>query len=111
MTFDTTFWVAITMGVAFLFGVGLGYNIRKDKVADGSTQTGSPQIVVNVPADYVPIKSLPITEIEGAKAALWWTCYERTLEAAVGDTGYARDFDIENAVSAANDAVDKVFGS
>ncbi len=63
----------------------------------------SPRVVVNMPADYTPMASLPPTEIEGAKAVLWWTVYEKCLDAAYQDS--------DDAISAADAAVDKVFHS
>lgn len=63
----------------------------------------APQVIINVPADFKPIESLPPTAIEGAKASLWYTVYKATLD--------DDQCSVDSCIAAADAAVTKVFGS
>lgn len=103
---------AIVIPVLLDIGYILGFVTAKltaklPLFSSGSSTPVSPQIVVNVPAEFKPLDTLPPTAIEGARASLWWTVYQRTVEAAA-EGGYSDE--VGKATDAANEAVDKVFG-
>jgi hypothetical protein len=83
-------------------------NRRASSISPANT---NPSIVVNVPAEFKPIGGLPPTEIEGARAALWYTVYAKAIEGFTGDGAWTLDSDDETeACNSATKAVDKVFG-
>lgn len=91
-----TYSVLLLMLVAF--GVVIGWRLRSAKE---SLPLVSSQVIVNVPPDWKPLDTLPPTQIDGARATLWWTVFN----AAKDEYDYS-----DTAIKCADAAVDKVFG-
>ena len=92
------YYPSIVLSLLFLFF--MGYWWGKSKRLTSSISESTPNIVINVPADFKPLDVLPLTQIEGAKAMLWWTVFN----AASREYSHS-----DSAIKCANAAVDKVF--
>ncbi len=71
----------------------------------------APSVVVNVPADFKMPEALPPTQIEGARAALFYAVYSKAIEGFTENDNYLSTDDEAEALMSAQAAVDKVFGS
>lgn len=100
MTIDYIILFIAAICFSILGGAWVGFHLATFKSSVDGSSSG-PSIVVNVPANWKPIDALPPTQIEGARAQLWYTVYQ----AAIDDNEFA------HAADDANAAVDKVFGS
>lgn len=101
--------------LSVLLGVWIGLHLAARSKTDLNGVTtirpapvATPQIVVNVPSDFKPMVPMPVSEVSGARAILWWSVYEKTLEATENIGGFTNE--VETSIEAANDAVNKVFG-
>lgn len=70
-----------------------------------------PRVVVNVPPDWKPLSTLPPTQIEGARATLFWTVYSKAIDAFTSDgDAYLTQDEESEAYNSASKAVEAVFG-
>jgi hypothetical protein len=86
-------------GAAALIEIGR----RIERTVTGKPEPDTARVIVNVPDGYQPLTPVPSdTTIDGERARLWWTVYEKTLDDSYTDS--------DDAIEAADAAVDKVFG-
>ena len=92
--------IGLVLGGGF---VALGYRLRGAvNRATGAEPAPQPQVVVNVPAEWKDaIPTLPATQVEGARAVLWYAVFDRAMQ----ETSY-----VSTGVNAANSAVGAAFG-
>lgn len=69
-----------------------------------------PKVVVNMPADFKPMVGLPASEVEGARAVLYWTIFSCARNAIEDSSGYLSSSEIDSCTEAAQAAVASVFG-
>ncbi len=92
-------WLAYLLGDLYL------------KHRSGAPAQESPRIVVNVPADFKPLEALPPTQIEGARAVLFYTIYSKAIEGFTSDGQLSLSESEEaEAYNSASRAVEAVFG-
>jgi len=110
MTLSDLFLGLITTALAGIGGSLIGYRIASalKTVAPAASE---PRVVVNVPPGFKPMTGLPPTEIEGARAVLFWTVYSKAIDAFTSEGMYTLDREDEaEAYNSANRAVETVFG-
>ncbi len=82
------------------------------KIPSPAPVNTGPQVTVNVPADFKPMEAMPPTQIEGAKAQLFYAVYCKAVAGFTNEGTYGMDEDEERAAyDSANAAVKTVFGS
>lgn len=90
--------------VAIFVGILIGFKLATSRINPAVFESApvEPHIVVNVPPDWKPMETLPVSAVEGARAALWYTVFKAT--AAHSDTT------TKECVDYASEAVEKCFG-
>lgn len=86
---------------AFIAGNAVGVSIMYRLRSNTSTTTNRPQVIVNLPSDFRPMSGLPPTQIEGARAVLYWTVLDRIWDDCAT---------VQAATDGAKAAVEAVFG-
>lgn len=75
--------IVIAICVSVIGGAWVGFKLAALKIGAPNCPNppAAPQVIVNVPAEFKPMEGLPPTQIEGARAQVWYSVYKASLDA------------------------------